>query len=236
MLFMRRKKDKGGVVMGAEEIKKRSVVAVVRGASVESAVKIGQALLDGGVTALEITMETPQALSVLEKACEVFGDAMLVGAGTVLDAETARLAILAGARFIVSPTVNEKIIQMAKRYGVISVPGAFTPTEILHAFEQGADVVKVFPAGIAGPGYLKSISAPLPHIPLMPTGGIDQTNAKDYIRAGAVAVGVGSSLVDPSRALTDEYLREVTKQAEKLMAAVQSERIEAGKKEKESLQ
>lgn len=210
--------------MGAEEIKKRSVVAVVRGASLESVILIGKALKEGGVTALEITMETPKALSVIEKACDVFGDELLVGAGTVLDAETARLAILAGAEFIVSPTVNKKTIQTAKRYGVISIPGAFTPTEILHACEEGADVVKVFPAGVAGPGYFKSILAPLSHIPLMPTGGIDIANTKDYIQAGAVAVGAGTSLVDPARDLTNEYLTEVTENAKKLMAEVRAVR------------
>ncbi|MEH7331566.1 bifunctional 4-hydroxy-2-oxoglutarate aldolase/2-dehydro-3-deoxy-phosphogluconate aldolase [Neobacillus drentensis] len=207
--------------MGIEELKNRAVVAVIRGATLESIIPMANALKEGGVTALEITMETPKALAIIEKAADVFGDDLLVGAGTVLDPETARAAIMAGSKFIFSPTVNVETIRMTKRYGVISVPGAFTPTEILNAYEHGADVIKVFPAGTVGPGYFKNIAGPLPHIPLMPTGGINLQNAKDYIRAGAVAVGVGTSLVDPDRALTEDYLFEVTENARKLMEEVQ---------------
>lgn len=210
--------------MGMEEIKKRSVVAVIRGATLETIIPMAQALQEGGVTALEITMETPKALSIIEKAADVFGDELLVGAGTVLDAETARSAIMAGSKFIFSPTVNAATIKMTKRYGVISVPGAFTPTEILYAYEHGADVVKVFPAGSVGPDYFKNIAGPLPHIPLMPTGGINMENAKGYIRAGAVAVGVGSSLVNPKHVLNENYLKEVTRNAKKLMEEVKSAR------------
>ncbi|MCM3691973.1 bifunctional 4-hydroxy-2-oxoglutarate aldolase/2-dehydro-3-deoxy-phosphogluconate aldolase [Neobacillus niacini] len=210
--------------MGVEEIKKRCVVAVIRGASIETIIPMARALKDGGVTALEITMETPKALAVIEKAADVFGNEMFVGAGTVLDAETARAAILSGARFVFSPTVRKETIEITKRYGVISVPGAFTPTEILTAYEYGADVIKVFPAGSVGPGYFKNVAGPLPHIPLMPTGGIDMDNASDYIRAGAVAVGVGSSLVDPKRELTDDYLALITENAKKLMDQVQAAR------------
>jgi 2-dehydro-3-deoxyphosphogluconate aldolase / (4S)-4-hydroxy-2-oxoglutarate aldolase len=206
--------------MGVEEIKKRAVVAVIRGASVETIIPMAHALKEGGVTALEITMETPKA-AIIEKAADVFGDEIFVGAGTVLDPETARAAILSGAKFVFSPTVRKETIEITKRYGVISVPGAFTATEILTAYEYGADVIKVFPAGSVGPGYFKNIAGPLPHIPLMPTGGIDMENAKDYIRAGAVAVGVGSSLVNPKKALTDEYLRLITENARKLMEEVQ---------------
>ncbi|WHY00202.1 bifunctional 4-hydroxy-2-oxoglutarate aldolase/2-dehydro-3-deoxy-phosphogluconate aldolase [Neobacillus sp. DY30] len=211
--------------MGVEEIKRRAVVAVIRGASVESIIPMARALKDGGVTALEITMETPKALSVIEKAADVFGNDMFVGAGTVLDAETARAAILSGAKFVFSPTVRKETIEITKRYGVISVPGAFTPTEILTAFEYGADVIKVFPAGSVGPDYFKNIAGPLPHIPLMPTGGIDMNNAKDYILAGAVAVGVGSSLVDPKRELSDDYLALITENARKLIEEVRTARL-----------
>jgi 2-dehydro-3-deoxyphosphogluconate aldolase / (4S)-4-hydroxy-2-oxoglutarate aldolase len=210
--------------MGVEEIKKRAVVAVIRGANLETIIPMASALKEGGVTALEITMETPKVLAIIEKAADVFGDEIFVGAGTVLDAETARAAILSGAKFVFSPTVRKETIEMTKRYGVISVPGAFTATEILTAYEYGADVIKVFPAGSVGPGYFKNLAGPLPHIPLMPTGGIDMENAKDYIRAGAVAVGVGSSLVDPKKAFTDEYLRLITDNARKLMEEVQSVR------------
>ncbi|WP_223594080.1 bifunctional 4-hydroxy-2-oxoglutarate aldolase/2-dehydro-3-deoxy-phosphogluconate aldolase [Neobacillus bataviensis] len=207
--------------MGIEELKNRAVVAVIRGATLESIIPMANALKEGGVTALEITMETQKAFAIIEKAADVFGDDLLVGAGTVLDPETARAAIMAGSKFVFSPTINVETIRMTKRYGVISVPGAFTPTEILNAYEHGADVIKVFPAGAVGPGYFKNIAGPLPHIPLMPTGGINLQNAKDYIRAGAVAVGVGTSLVDPAKALTEDYLFEVTHNARKLMEEVQ---------------
>ncbi|MGG5252726.1 bifunctional 4-hydroxy-2-oxoglutarate aldolase/2-dehydro-3-deoxy-phosphogluconate aldolase [Neobacillus sp. SM06] len=210
--------------MSMEEIKTRSVVAVIRGATLESIIPIANALKEGGVTALEITMETPKALAIIEKTADVFGDELFVGVGTVLDPETARAAIMAGAKFIFSPTVNLETIQMTKRYGVLCVPGAFTPTEILNAYEHGADVIKVFPAGSVGPGYFKNISGPLPHIPLMPTGGINFQNAKEYIQAGAVAIGVGKSLVNPTRSITEDYLFEVTKNAKKLMEEIQSAR------------
>jgi 2-dehydro-3-deoxyphosphogluconate aldolase/(4S)-4-hydroxy-2-oxoglutarate aldolase len=192
--------------MGVTEIRNRGVVAVIRGATPESIISIGNALKDGGVTALEITMETPRAASVIEAAAVYFGDEVLVGAGTVLDPETARMAILSGAKFIFSPTVRKETITMAKRYGVISVPGAFTPTEILTAYEYGADLIKVFPADAFGPSYLKNIAGPLPHIPLMPTGGVDLYNTADYMKAGAVAVGVGSTLVNTKKPLTEEAL------------------------------
>ncbi len=207
--------------MNMEEIKTRSVVAVIREATLESIIPMANALKEGGVTALEITMETPKALKIIEKIADVFGEELLVGAGTVLDPETARAAIMAGAKFIFSPTVNLETIRMTKRYGVISVPGAFTSTEILNAYEQGADVIKVFPAGSVGPGYFKYIAGPLPHIPLMPTGGINLENAKEYIQAGAVAVGVGTSLVNPKRPITADYLFEVTKNATRLMQEIQ---------------
>ncbi|MFH7819652.1 bifunctional 4-hydroxy-2-oxoglutarate aldolase/2-dehydro-3-deoxy-phosphogluconate aldolase [Neobacillus thermocopriae] len=207
--------------MGVEEIQKRRVVAVIRGATMETIIPVAQALKNGGITAIEITMETPKALSIIERVADVFGDEMFVGAGTVLDPETARAAILSGAKFVFSPTVRKETIEMTKRYGIISVPGAFTATEILTAYEYGADVVKVFPAGSVGPGYFKNLAGPLPHIPLMPTGGINTENAKDYIRAGAVAVGMGSSLVDPTKELTELYLRSITEKAQQLMMEVQ---------------
>lgn len=208
-------------MMGIEEIQKRRVVAVIRGATMETIIPVAQALKNGGITAIEITMETPKALSIIERVADVFGDEMFVGAGTVLDPETARAAILSGAKFVFSPTVRKETIEMTKRYGIISVPGAFTATEILTAYEYGADVVKVFPAGSVGSSYFKNLAGPLPHIPLMPTGGINTENAKDYIRAGAVAVGVGSSLVDPTKELTEPYLRSITEKAQQLMMEVQ---------------
>ncbi|MDQ0219193.1 bifunctional 4-hydroxy-2-oxoglutarate aldolase/2-dehydro-3-deoxy-phosphogluconate aldolase [Peribacillus cavernae] len=212
--------------MGVSEIKNRAVVAVIRGATPESIIKIGNSLKDGGVTALEITMETPKAVSVIEAAAAYFGKDVLVGAGTVLDPETARSAILAGARFIFSPTVKKETITMAKRYGVVSVPGAFTPTEILTAYEYGADIVKVFPANAAGPEYFKSIAGPLPQIPLMPTGGVDVHNAGAFIKAGAVAVGVGSTLANTAHALTEEYLEKMKEKAAQFIREVAKAREE----------
>ncbi|MEH7387804.1 bifunctional 4-hydroxy-2-oxoglutarate aldolase/2-dehydro-3-deoxy-phosphogluconate aldolase [Bacillus sp. JJ1521] len=179
-----------------EQIKENKIVSVIRGASIENIIPIANALFEGGVKTLEITVETPKACQIIEKVSDTFGDKMIIGAGTVLDAETARIAIMSGAKFIFSPTVNVKTIKMTKRYGVISIPGALTPTEILTAYESGADIIKVFPAHAFGPGYLKSIHGPLPHIPLMPTGGVDLSNIQNYLKAGAFALGIGSSLVN----------------------------------------
>jgi 2-dehydro-3-deoxyphosphogluconate aldolase/(4S)-4-hydroxy-2-oxoglutarate aldolase len=210
--------------MGVAEIKKRAVVAVIRGASGETILPIASALKAGGVTALEITMETPNALGLIEKVANEYNEEVLVGAGTVLDPETARAAIMSGAKFVFSPTVNRKTIEMTKRYGIISVPGAFTPTEILSAYEYGADLIKVFPANVVGPDYFKSLTGPLPHIPLMPTGGIDLHNAGLYIKAGAVAVGVGSTLVKTKPQLTEMDLAELTEKAKCFMQEVENER------------
>lgn len=210
--------------MGIEEIRTRGVVAVIRGASASNIIPIVDALTSGGVSAIEITMESPRALSALEAVAQQLNEEVFVGAGTVLDAETARAAIMSGAKFIFSPTVKKETITMAKRYGIISVPGAFTPTEILSAYELGADIVKLFPAGTVGPGYLKAIAGPLPQIPLMPTGGIDIGNVRSYIEAGAIAVGVGSTLVDASKELTDEYLHDVSKKASLFMEQVEKAR------------
>lgn len=222
--------DKGAEFVGVAEIKKRGIVAVIRGATPDSIISIGNALKDGGVTALEITMETPRAVSIIEAAASYFGEDVMVGAGTVLDSETARAAILSGAKFIFSPTVKKETITMAKRYGVISVPGAFTPTEILTAYEYGADLIKVFPAGTFGPSYLKNIAGPMPHIPLMPTGGVDVHNTGDYIRAGAVAVGVGSTLVNTKNTLTEEYLNNMKEKAAQFTKEVRKVREELDQK------
>ncbi|WML43154.1 bifunctional 4-hydroxy-2-oxoglutarate aldolase/2-dehydro-3-deoxy-phosphogluconate aldolase [Neobacillus sp. PS3-40] len=211
--------------MGMEEIKNRGVVAVIRGASPKTIIPIGEALRKGGLTALEITMETPFALSTIEAAAKHFDTDMFIGAGTVLDSETARAAIMAGAKFIFSPTVRKETIMMAKRYGVISVPGAFTPTEMVTAYEYGADIIKVFPAGSVGPDYLKAIAGPLPQIPLMPTGGVGLHNAREYIKAGAIAIGVGSTLVDTNCEMTEEYFSQLTEKAQQFMMAVEQARL-----------
>lgn len=206
-----------------EIIKQTGVTAVIRGATINNIVPIAQALKDGGVKVLEITVETPGACAAIEKASLEFDD-VLVGAGTVLDPETARIAIMSGAKFVFSPTTNRKTIEIAKRYGVVSIPGALTPTEILTAFESGGDLIKVFPANVFGPSYIKDIHGPMPQIPIISTGGISVDNVGDYIKAGASGVGVGSSLVNTKKELTDDYLSEITATASKFIRAVQEAR------------
>src|SRR4051812_22666099 len=171
------------------------VVAVIRAPSKESLTPIANALLEGGVPAIEVTMSTPHAIAGIEMLADALGDKAIVGVGTVLDPHTCRDAIAAGAQFVVSPVLDEDIIATTKRYGKISIPGAFTPTEILRAWTLGADVVKVFPSTSLGPTYFKDILAPLPQIRLTPTGGVDLKNAGDWIKAGAACLGVGTSLV-----------------------------------------
>jgi 2-dehydro-3-deoxyphosphogluconate aldolase/(4S)-4-hydroxy-2-oxoglutarate aldolase len=171
------------------------VIAVIRADSGEQLVNVCWSLSKGGVRACEITMTTPGALEAIAAASRALGDDALIGAGSVLDAATARAAILAGARFIFSPILSVEVIEMAHRYDCVAVPGALTPTEILTAWSAGADVVKVFPANHFGPQYLKDIHGPMPQVKLTPTGGVDLTTAADWIKAGAVAIGVGSSLV-----------------------------------------
>ena len=171
------------------------VIAVIRADSGEQLVNVCRALSKGGVRACEITMTTPGALEAIAAASKALGQDALIGAGSVLDAATARAAILAGARFIFSPILSVEVIEMAHRYDCVAVPGALTPTEILTAWSAGADVVKVFPANHFGPQYLKDIHGPMPQVKLTPTGGVDLNTAADWIKAGAVAIGVGSSLV-----------------------------------------
>ncbi|SEN50860.1 bifunctional 4-hydroxy-2-oxoglutarate aldolase/2-dehydro-3-deoxy-phosphogluconate aldolase [Lihuaxuella thermophila] len=207
-----------------EQIKENGIVAVIRGATTENIVEIARALKNGGVKALEITVETPKVLSMIERVSDAFGEEVIVGAGTVLDPETARAAIMAGAKFIFSPTVHPETIKMAKRYGVISIPGALTPTEILTAYENGADLIKVFPAHVFGPRYIKDIHGPLPHIPLMPTGGLDVDNVGDYIKAGAVAAGIGSSLVNTKKQMDSDFFIELENKAAQFVQAVKEAR------------
>lgn len=172
------------------------LVAVVRFAEPGPLVQVLKALADGGITVAEVTLTVPDALDVIREAKKQLGHRVLLGAGTVLDAETARAAILAGAEFLVSPTVNLEVIRLARRYDKLVMPGAFTPTEILTAWEAGADVVKVFPADVLGPAFFRAMRGPLPQVKLMPTGGVDLTTAAEYLKAGAVCLGVGGQLVD----------------------------------------
>lgn len=172
------------------------IIAVVRSSDSSKLVDVAQALLAGGVPIMEITFTVPGALEVLRAVRSALGDKVLLGAGTVLDSETARAAILAGAEFVVSPTVNIDVLRTCRRYDKAVLPGAFTPTEILTAWENGADIVKVFPAEVGGPGYFKSIHGPLPQIRLMPTGGVNLQTARSFLEAGACCLGLGTALVD----------------------------------------
>lgn len=171
------------------------IVAVIRTQDGDELVSICEALVAGGVVGVEITMTSPGATEAISKAAQVLQGKAIIGAGSVLDPETARVAMLAGADFIVSPILNKDIIAISKRYGKIVIPGAFTPTEILSAWEAGADVVKVFPATKLGPSFFKDVRGPLPQVRLTPTGGVDINNLGDFLQAGAVFVGVGSALV-----------------------------------------
>ncbi len=177
------------------EMTKTGIVAVVRAPDSSRLVQVARALCEGGVTCIEITMTTHHALDVIAAAAREIGDKACIGVGTVLDAETARAAILAGAQFLVGPTLNEDVIRLAHRYSKPVVPGAFTPTEILRAWEAGADVVKVFPASVGGPAYFRAIKGPLPHVKLSPTGGVNLNTAAEFIKAGAEFLGVGTELV-----------------------------------------
>lgn len=173
------------------------IVAVVRAPDPAGLVEVIRALAAGGVTVSEVTLTVPNALDVVREAKRALGDSVLLGAGTVLDPETCRAALLAGAEFIVSPTLNLDVIRLCRRYDKLVMPGAFTPTEILAAWEAGADIVKVFPADVVGETFFKAMRGPLPQVRLMPTGGVDLTNAADYLKAGACCLGIGSQLVDP---------------------------------------
>ena len=172
------------------------LVAIIRANSGEQLVSVARALYDGGIDVIEVTFTVPNAVEGLAAVRKELGKKILLGAGTVLDPETARTAILAGAEFLVSPVVNVEVIKLATRYDKLIMPGAYTPTEILTAWEAGADVIKVFPAEIGGPPYLKAIKGPLPQVRLMPTGGVNLQTLESFIKAGACAVGLGSSLVE----------------------------------------
>src|SRR5256714_11662957 len=183
------------------------IVAVVRSPDSQQLVEVARALVEGGVTVLEITMTVPNALDVLGRVRQSLGDRILLGAGTVLDPETARAALLAGAGYLVAPTLNLDVIRLGRRYDKVVVPGAFTPTEVLAAWEAGADIVKVFPAEVVGPAFFRALRGPLPQVKLMPTGGVDLNTAADYLKAGAVCLGVGGQLVDPKAVAAGDFPR-----------------------------
>src|SRR5215475_4046812 len=183
------------------------IVAVVRSQDSQQLVEVVRALADGGVTVVEITMSVPGALDVLRQVRQALGDRVLLGAGTVLDPETARAVLLAGAEYIVAPTLSLEVIRLCQRYAKLVMPGAFTPTEILAAWEAGADIVKVFPADVVGPAFFKALRGPLPQVRLMPTGGVDLNTAADFLKAGACCLGVGSQLVEPKAVASRDFDR-----------------------------
>ena len=201
------------------QILEHKIVAIIRGAGPEDVLKIAKALYEGGIRVLEVTFNSPNALSVLNELSGKMGKELLIGMGTVLDAATAEKAVSAGARFIISPSLNIETVQATKKLGVVSIPGAFTPTEIVNAFHSGGDIIKVFPAS-SNVNYIKEVRAPLSHIPLMPTGGVTADNIREFQKAGAVAFGVGTALVNTKEKVTDEYLRQLAEKADQFVQAI----------------
>jgi len=188
------------------------VIAIMRTKSSDQLIAAADAIKAGGVRVIEVTMTTPGALAIIEEARRRYGPEMLFGAGTVLDAETARSAILAGADFVVAPTLNLEMVALCHRYGIPVVPGCYTPTELLTAWQAGADLLKLFPASVGGPELIKAILAPLPQLAIVPVGGVDLTTAADFIRSGASALGVGNSLIN-QKLLDSGDLGELTRRA-----------------------
>lgn len=205
-----------------EQICTKGIVAVIRATDLEQAVRIADACLEGGINALEMTFTIPEAHKVMETLAKKYQQEQLIlGAGTVLDAETARIAILSGAQFIVSPHVNEHVISTSHRYGIACMPGAMTIKEIIEALERGADLIKLFPGELFGPQMIKACHGPLPHAKLMPTGGVDIHNVHQWIEAGAVAVGVGSALTE--RAKQGDY-KSITRLAQQFINKIREAR------------
>ena len=199
------------------------IVAIIRAPSGELLVDVAEALSAGGIDVMEVTFTIPGAIRVLEQVSDKLGDRVLLGAGTVLDTETARAAILAGAEFIVSPSTNIDVIGVCKRYSKLSMPGAFTPTEVIAAWQAGADIVKIFPSDVHGPKYLKALRGPYPHVRMMPTGGVTLETAADFLKAGACALGIGGSLVE-ARALADRDLTRIETLSRRFVDAVRQAR------------
>ena len=205
-----------------KKILDEKIVAIARLESAEQLVRVAEALNAGGISVIEFTCSTPGALEMIKDASGRFGDKALIGAGTVLDPETARAAILAGAEFVVNPTINLDTIEMCKRYGKPIIAGAMTPTEMLTVWEAGADLVKVFPASnIGGADYIKAVLAPLPQLRLVPTGGVSADNAAQYLKAGAAAVAVGGNLVNKKAVASGDWAM-ITAEARRLIEVVRS--------------
>jgi 2-dehydro-3-deoxyphosphogluconate aldolase/(4S)-4-hydroxy-2-oxoglutarate aldolase len=204
-------------------IRTTGVIAIMRAQSSDQLIAAADAIKAGGVRVIEVTMTTPGALDVIAEATKRYGEDVLFGAGSVLDAETARAATLAGAGFIVAPTLNLDVIALCNRYSIPVMPGCFTPTEMLTAWEAGADMVKLFPAEIGGPALIKAIRAPLPQLEIVPVGGVNLDTAADFIRNGAAALGVGSSLVN-QKLLDAGDMEELTRRATRFIEEVKKGR------------
>ena len=200
------------------------VLPVIRASSADEAMRVIEAIKAGGISTMEITMTVPGAVRVMEEVAARFGADVTVGAGTVLDAETARICILSGAQFVISPALDLETIALCKKYGVAVMPGALTPTEVVRAWTAGADFVKVFPAGaLGGANYIKSLKAPLPQIEIIPTGGVSLKTAADFIKAGASALGVGADLVD-LQAIKEGKSDSITESARRYVEIVRESR------------
>ena len=199
-----------------ECINTTGIIAILRASSSDSLLKAAEALHAGGVLAIEVTLTTPGALEVIREAQQKLSQEIYFGAGSVLDPETTRAAIFAGANFIVAPSLNLDVIKLCRRYSIPVIPGAFTPTEIVTAWEAGADLIKIFPASVGGPEMIKALKAPLPQIDLVPVGGVEISNTASFFRAGAAAVGVGSSLVNDPLLSRGDY-DEITSRAKQFI-------------------
>jgi 2-dehydro-3-deoxyphosphogluconate aldolase/(4S)-4-hydroxy-2-oxoglutarate aldolase len=211
-------------VKDLKRVEETGIVAVVRAENAEKALKITEAVKKGGIDAIEITMTVPGAVDVIKQLTDEYSrDEILIGAGSVLDAETARACILAGAEYIVSPSLDKETIAMCNRYQKAVMPGAMSVTEVVKAMKYGADIVKIFPATLFGPKIIKAIKAPLPQAPLMPTGGVSLDNVKDWIKAGSLAVGVGSSLSKGAKTGDYEQVTETAKEFIRLIKEARSE-------------
>ena len=189
------------------KIEETRIVSIIRDIPKEHLVSTLNALYEGGIRCIEITMDSPKALEMIALAKETYTDDILIGAGTVLDEPTARNVILAGAEFVLSPTLSTKVIEVCNTYGKLAIPGVFTPTEALTATQAGAQIVKVFPVSSVGPNYIRDLKGPLAQIRLMPVGGIDEKNAKAYLKNGAFAVGIGSCLVSRKDVLNGDFAK-----------------------------
>lgn len=201
------------------------VVAVIRLSDASKLIKVAEAINKGGVSAIEITMTVPNAIKVIEETSKAIGDFINIGVGSVLNAQTAKDAINAGAKYVVSPIFKKEIVEAAHSMDIPAMPGCFTPTEIQTAYEAGADIIKVFPADCLGMAFFKGVLAPMPHLKMMPTGGVTLTNGGDWLRAGACAVGVGSALLN-QKAIKNEEYDVLTENAKILKASINAAKAE----------